>query len=119
MVEITLTSKVSGRVIKSSYTARQLLETDEIDLVMDMTKCECEPIGETNVVECSCDDEWEQYELVIGEHDTEVKSLRSKVRGLEQELEYVHRIAKNGLENEDMGALARIIIETERRVSNY
>lgn len=40
MVEITLTSKVSGRVIKSAYTPQQLLEVDEIDLVMDLTKCD-------------------------------------------------------------------------------
>ncbi|MCG7345357.1 acetyltransferase [Sporosarcina sp. ACRSL] len=69
MIQLTLTSNVTGRVIKSSYTARQLLESNEIDIVEEMSKCNCDmlPRGETNVVECNCDDEWFDYTLVVGD----------------------------------------------------
>ncbi|MFY0519349.1 hypothetical protein ACOMCU_16200 [Lysinibacillus sp. UGB7] len=105
MVEIMLTSKNSGRVIKSSYTARQLLETDEIDIVMDMTKCDCQPVGETYVVECNCDDEWEQYELIIGEHDAEVKRLKNEIISLKEDLQHVHNISVRGLMRDDICTL--------------
>lgn len=68
MIEAILTSKASGRTIKSSYTARQLLDFyDEEALVSDMSACNCQPTGETYVVECNCDSEWEDYTLKIGE----------------------------------------------------
>lgn len=87
MFEIILTSKKSNRVIKGFYTAKQLLESDEIDIVMEMTKCDCQPVGETNFIECDCPDEWDNYDFVIGEH-TEVEKLReelsiSKIRQME------------------------------------
>lgn len=68
MVEITLESKITGRVIKLSYTARQLFEKfiDEEELMQDMSKCDCQPIGETNVIDCGCNEEWEDYVVVIG-----------------------------------------------------
>lgn len=66
MVRATLTSRVSGRVIVRSYTPRQILDfLDEEELVSDMTECNCQPIGETNVVECNCDSEWEDYVLEL------------------------------------------------------
>lgn len=70
MIQATVTSKKSGKVIKKSYTARQLLEDfiDEDDLVIAMTQCDCQPVGETNVVECNCDFEWEDYTLVLEQH---------------------------------------------------
>lgn len=70
MIQATVTSKISGRVIKKSYTARQLLEDfyGEDDLIVAMTQCDCQPIGETYVVECNCDYEWEDYTLVLEQH---------------------------------------------------
>ncbi|MFI8680371.1 acetyltransferase [Bacillus thuringiensis] len=66
MVRATLTSRVSGRDIVRSYTPRQILDfLDEEELVADMTECNCQPIGETNVVECNCDSEWEEYVLEL------------------------------------------------------
>jgi hypothetical protein len=67
MIQLTLKSDITGRVIKKSYTARQLLESDEIEVVQEMSACDCQPIGETNVVECNCDDEWYDYTLIVGE----------------------------------------------------
>lgn len=109
MVEITLKSKVSGRIIKSSYTARQLLETDEIDIVMDLTKCDCQPVGETNVVECNCDEEWENYELVIGEHNHEVKLLRNEVSRLQSEISHLENAWRYSSAQEIYEALPKVI----------
>lgn len=67
MIQLTLTSNITNRVIKKSYTARQLLETDEIAVVQEMTDCGCQPVGETYVVDCNCDEEWFDYTLVVGE----------------------------------------------------
>ena len=69
MIQLTLTSKTTGRIIKKSYTARQLLESDEQSVVEEMSECDCRmlPRGETNVVECNCDEEWHDYTLVVGE----------------------------------------------------
>ena len=68
LVEVSLKSNKTERVIKASYTARQLLDFfDESDLVIEMSKCECQPIGETNFVECNCDEEWEDYTLIVGD----------------------------------------------------
>ena len=69
MVEITVTSKTSGRIKKASLTARQLVENfiDEADLVQEITKCNCQAVGETYVVDCNCDYEWEDYVLVYSD----------------------------------------------------
>ncbi|MFF2532411.1 acetyltransferase [Brevibacillus sp. NPDC058079] len=68
MIKAILTSNISHRVIESSYTPRQLLDFfDEEELVQKMTKCYCQPIGETNVIECNCDEEWEDYTLKLEE----------------------------------------------------
>ena len=69
MIQATVISKITGRTIKNSYTANQLLDDflDRDDLVISMTECDCEPIGETNVVECNCDEEWEDCTLILDE----------------------------------------------------
>jgi hypothetical protein len=70
MIEVTLKSNTSGRIIKSTYTARQLLDfSGEEDLVFEMSKCDCQAIGETYVVECNCEQEWEDYTLTFGEEE--------------------------------------------------
>lgn len=66
MIELTLKSNITNRTIKSSYTARQLLDKDEESIVCELTECNCQPVGETNLVECKCDEEWDDYTLVIG-----------------------------------------------------
>ncbi|MGF2740884.1 acetyltransferase [Bacillus amyloliquefaciens] len=63
MIEVTVKSKISGRIKRGSFTARQLLDTYEDDLVCNLTKCDCQPVGETYVVECNCCEEWEEYEV--------------------------------------------------------
>lgn len=67
MIEIIVKSKISGRERKASYTARQLIDKYEDEIVEEMTMCDCEPIGETNYTDCNCGDEWEEYVMVVGE----------------------------------------------------
>lgn len=42
-------------------TIRLEMEEDARDLLT----CDCEPIGETNVVECNCCDYYDEFELVF------------------------------------------------------
>ncbi|PED05328.1 acetyltransferase [Bacillus pseudomycoides] len=54
--------------MKQSYTARKILDLYEEEPVVEMTPCDCQPVGETNVVECDCDREWEDYTLTLDEN---------------------------------------------------
>ncbi|MEC2137378.1 acetyltransferase [Bacillus subtilis] len=67
MIEVTVKSKISGRFKTGSFTARELLHTYEDDLVCNLTQCNCQPVGETYVVECNCDEEWEEYDLFFSD----------------------------------------------------
>lgn len=67
VIPVRIKSHVSGRVVKGSISANNLLEIDEQELVERFTICSCQPVGETYVVECNCDLEWEKYELQIGD----------------------------------------------------
>lgn len=67
-IRAILTSKTTGRVIEKSFTPRQLLDFfDESALVENMSMCRCQPVGETNVIDCGCYEEWEDYTLVVGD----------------------------------------------------
>jgi hypothetical protein len=67
MIQAIVISKKTGRTIKRSYTAKQLLEDffGGDDLMQNMTECDCQPVGETNVVECNCCEEWFDYTLEL------------------------------------------------------
>lgn len=70
MIQAALTSNKTGRVIKSSYTARQLLENfcGEDDLMVAMSECDCQPTGMLSFVECNCHEEWDDWTLVLEQH---------------------------------------------------
>lgn len=71
IIPVKVKSKKAGRIVEGSFTPRQLLEIlDEDELVTRLTMCHCEPVGETNVIECNCDEEWDDYELLIGDEIT-------------------------------------------------
>lgn len=68
LIPVKVASKVTGKIATGSFTARHLLDfLDEDDLVTNLTMCDCQPIGETNYTECNCGDEWEDFELLIGD----------------------------------------------------
>lgn len=68
-VNVKIQSRISKRVVHATYTGRQLLDDfiDEADLIQDATACNCQPIGETYVVDCRCGDEWEDCNVWIGD----------------------------------------------------
>lgn len=68
VIPVTIKSNVSGRVVRAAVTPRVLLDTlDEDELVQRLTACECQPIGETYVIDCNCDEEWFDCDVFIGE----------------------------------------------------
>lgn len=67
-IPVKITSKLTGRLVQGYLTPRQLLDLlDESELVQKLTMCDCQPVGETNVVDCNCDEEWEDCEVLIGD----------------------------------------------------
>ena len=87
MIKVTVQSAATSRVRESSYTPNTLVNKfiDEDDLVADVTRCECEPIGETNVVECNCEKEWETYEIFYeSDKDAEIDRLRKALEEVQQ-----------------------------------
>lgn len=65
---VRVKSKISGRIVEGKVTQRRLLELiDEADLIDELTACNCQPVGETYVVECNCDEEWMDCEVLIGD----------------------------------------------------
>lgn len=65
-MEIILISNKTGRTRVTEMTGRQLLETNEDDLVDKMAECDCEPTGDSMFTECDCFDEWMDYMLIVG-----------------------------------------------------
>jgi len=57
---------------------RQFIVDRLIDEIYEKIDCGCEPIGETYVVECNCDEYFEQFEL------EESKQLRQQLNGGER-----------------------------------
>lgn len=69
MIQVILTSKISNRTVKKDYTARQLLDSSEDEIIDEMTACGCTQLHESGFDPCSCGDEWEEYELVLKGRD--------------------------------------------------
>ena len=66
-IPVKIKSNISGRVVDGAVTPRQLIDiVDEADLIDELTACDCEPVGETNIIECRCDEEWMDCNVLIG-----------------------------------------------------
>lgn len=67
-IPVKITSTITGRVVQKYVTPRQLLDfLDEDDMVDNLTMCNCQPIGETYVIDCDCNEEWDGCTVRIGE----------------------------------------------------
>lgn len=67
-IPVKIKSLVTGRMVEKVVSPRFLLDVlDEDDLISRLTDCGCQPIGETNTVECNCEEEWVDCEILIGE----------------------------------------------------
>lgn len=68
MNNVTIKSSLTGRVVTATVTPLFLLENDEETLVQNLTDCGCQPVGETNVVDCECYLEWEDCTITFEEN---------------------------------------------------
>lgn len=72
-IPVKVKSNISGRSVEGYVTPRKLLDLlDEAELIDELISCDCQPVGETYVVECNCDDdeEWKDCEVLIGDEVT-------------------------------------------------
>lgn len=75
MHRVTIKSSLTGREVTADITSLFLLENDEETLVQNLTDCGCQPVGETNVVDCECYLEWEDYTITLQDIPiTEIKT---------------------------------------------
>ena len=66
IMEFTFKHSETGRIRKlilSEAEVRNLLDVDDLGDAFYDQECKCQPIGETNVVECSCPDYLDFFEL--------------------------------------------------------
>ncbi len=49
--------------MSESFELDKLIHITEDDIYCSLSDCKCQPVGETNVVECNCDTELEGYTL--------------------------------------------------------
>ena len=69
LIQVTLKNNKTGESINASYSARDLVSHGGEDLlienIIENNVCHCNPVGETNVVECSCWEKWEDCTLIF------------------------------------------------------
>ncbi len=53
-----------GTVLSGTFTAKDLVEKDGCEIEQTICTCDCKPIGETNVVECNCEDYYQEFKLL-------------------------------------------------------
>ena len=61
-MNFTFKHKSSGELKKISLTEIQIQEMLEDDL-FDELDCDCQPVGETNVIECDCGEYFDGFVL--------------------------------------------------------
>ena len=61
----------SKEITTRIYTIEQIMEMSPDDF--EILECDCEPVGETNVVECNCEDYLEGFVLIAKEQYTGLK----------------------------------------------
>src|SRR3954463_2928926 len=55
--------KTGEEISSKLYTPLELLDTD-LSIINEKTcVCDCKPVGETNVVECNCEDYYQDFEF--------------------------------------------------------
>lgn len=61
-VDFTFKHPESGEV-KTIYLSESDIQEKLSDQLIDELTCDCQPVGETNVVECNCEDYLHEFEL--------------------------------------------------------
>lgn len=50
-----------NNVISKPYTIEQIIQKSIDDIWEELEECNCQPVGETNVIECACGDRYADY----------------------------------------------------------
>lgn len=71
MIKVTLVNNKTNQQIDTYYSVKDLISHGGEEFIMENiienNVCHCNPVGETNVIECGCWEEWEDTSLVIDE----------------------------------------------------
>lgn len=65
-------------IISAPYTLNEIRDCQLDDIRESCLVCDCEPIGETNVVECNCEDYYDQFEEIAIRQYTGIQDQTSK-----------------------------------------
>jgi len=60
-------------IISQPYTLKQIMDLQVDDIREHSLTCDCQPVGETNVVECNCEDYYDEFEQVAERQFTGLK----------------------------------------------
>ena len=64
IVKFTFKNTNTGE-IKTVELSDSMIRIEMEDLAFDaLCKCDCQPVGETNVIDCNCEEYYEDFELV-------------------------------------------------------
>ncbi len=56
----------TGEIKYASLEVWQLSQIEGVvDDARDQLRCDCQPVGETNVIECNCEDYINDFEIVV------------------------------------------------------
>lgn len=68
-----LKNNKTGEIIQTSYSARNLVSHGGEDLlienIIENHVCHCNSVGETNVIECDCWEQWEDCTLIFDDEE--------------------------------------------------
>jgi len=67
-MKFTFKHSVSGEIKIIEFTDKEIQSLLEDELIERASDCDCQPIGETNVVECNCDDYY--CDFILQDRDT-------------------------------------------------
>ena len=67
-------------IISKPYRLQELIDNifEEYEIIDENAHCNCQPIGETNVIECNCEDYYENFEIVAKRQFTGLKDKNGK-----------------------------------------
>ena len=71
MITIQVKSMKTGRVMSGKCTLREIFTRCNEEIIEEITMCDCQPVGESNVISCNCYEEWlDDIEIIIKSSDT-------------------------------------------------
>ena len=64
MLNLKFKHHQSNEIKMLSLSRQQIIDEIGEYQLLDMLECNCEPVGETNVVDCNCGEYFEEFELI-------------------------------------------------------